>query len=412
MKNQNSIIRSGSFTAAMIVMLISAIALLSCNGCRSSKVNDVTKTVSSNAVSDSKQLVKGVDTSSPSSVNENSADTYNQPEVLVKRNYVGKDIDFALNPDHKGGEAWTVVWEEDIADETLERKNRIVQLSPTVILYRRFPKEVAKNFYYIDQPEKIEFLDSNNNSSKVVDIWNERPYQKVTDAKLTYWNFDSEGIGVIPYTEQKTPIKPNEYSLFTDVRSEGNHVIVNYELRSIKNVKNFGMDGYSSDVVAVKHTLYIYDLHGNLKYVLEDLPSVDGAVVSNDGRYLMYVYGGMGLATANSPFATIERSGWALMRLEDQKVVYHAYTDDGILAFGRLLMVQDLLMLAYSTPSTEVDYDYWVFFDEKSNSVYSHKLTSTERKIMNDDYNKSNINFLYKNYFKKFNFQILKIETE
>ena len=52
------------------------------------------------------------------------------------------------------------------------------------------------------------------------------------------------------------------------------------------------------------------------------------------------------------------------MRLDDQKVVYQEYADDGILAFGRLLMVQDLLMLAYSTPSTEVDYDYWVFFDE------------------------------------------------
>ena len=412
MKSNKNKVRSGSFTAALFAMPVLTIVLLSCNGCRSSKVNDDTNIISSNAVGDTGQTVTAVDTSSPSSVNENSADTYTQPEVRIKRNYVGKDIDLVLNPEHIGGEAWTVVWEEDIADESFERKNRIVQLSPTVMLYRRFPKEVAKNFHYVDQPEKIEFLDTSYKTIKMVDIWKDRPFQKVTDAKLTYWNFDSEGMGVIPYSEQETPIKPNEYSLFTDVRSEGNHVIVNYELRSIKNVKNFGMEGYSSDVVAVKHTLHIYDLQGNLKYVLKDLPSIDGAVVSNDGRYIMYIFGGMGLATANSPFATIERSGWALMRLDDQKVVYQEYADDGILAFGRLLMVQDLLMLAYSTPSTEVDYDYWVFFDEKSNSVYSHKLTSTERKIMNEDYNKSNINFLYKNYFKKFNFEIIKIETE
>ncbi|MBK8347080.1 MAG: hypothetical protein IPL08_05435 [Saprospiraceae bacterium] len=265
-----------------------------------------------------------------------------------------------INPNHPGGEAWTTIWEENVDDTRFERKNRIYQLSPTVLLYSRFPKEVSKNFFYLDQPEKIEFLDTTYKTIRTVDIWKNRPYQSLNNAKLTYWNFDSEAMGTIPYSEQKSPITPNEYSLFTDVRSEGNHVIVNYELRSIKNSKQWGME--ASDVVAVKHTLHIYDLQGNLKYELKELPSIDEAVVSNDGRDMMYVFGGMGLASANSPFGTIERPGWALMRLEDQKVVYQEYTDDGKLAFNRLSMQQTLLHNAYSTPSNDIDYDRMIFF--------------------------------------------------
>ncbi|MBK8668619.1 MAG: hypothetical protein IPN89_03800 [Saprospiraceae bacterium] len=108
----------------------------------------------------------------------------------------------------------------------------------------------------------------------------------------------------------------------------------------------------------------------NLKYELKELPSIDEAVVSNDGRYMMYVFGGMGLASANSPFGTIERPGWALMRLEDQKVVYQEYTDDGKLAFNRLSMQQTLLHNAYSTPSNDIDYDRMIFFDHDKTTIY------------------------------------------
>jgi len=412
MENDKSIFLTGSFITTFSLMLLSAFALLSCNGCRSGKVNDLTNTVSPNTVSDTGHKVTEVGTTSPSSVIENPTDTYKQPEVRIQRNYAGKEIELVLNPEHIGGEAWTVVWEEDITDESFERKNRIVQLSPTVMLYRRFPKEVAKNFYYIDQPDKIEFLDTSHKTIKMVDIWKERPYQKFVDAKLTYWHFDSEGMGVISYTEQKTPVRPNEYSLFTDVRSEGNHVIVNYELRSIKNVKNFGVEGYSSDVVAVKHTIHIYDLKGNLKYVLKDLPSVDGAVVSNDGRYMMYIFGGMGLATANSPFGTIERPGWALMRLEDRKVVYQEYTDDGILAFNRLSIQQNMPVVGFSTPRTNDGvYDYFVFYDDKNESIYKKLWTHEEWKMLDEEY-KNTGNMDWKYYIKKFNFEQIKIEEK
>ncbi|MBK9150335.1 MAG: hypothetical protein IPM26_04760 [Saprospiraceae bacterium] len=347
-------------TIAFLVFTgFTALLMLSCGGCGSGKLaQNVNNQISESATE--KQNNNNTEVSDTSSgVSVNNTASYSEPKLTIKRNYLGKVINLGVNPEHPGGEAWTTIWEEDIHDPLFERKNRICQLSPTVLLYRRFPSEVAKNFFYLDQPEKIEFLDSTYKTIKTVDIWKNRPYQGLKNAKMTYWNFDGEAMGTIPYSEQKSPITPNEYSLFTHVRSEGNHVIVNYELRYIKNSKQWGME--TSDVVAVKHTLHIYDLQGNLKYELKDLPSIDEAVVSNDGRYMMYVFGGMGLATANSPFGTIERPGWALMRLEDQKIVYQEYTDDGKLAFNRLSMQQSLLHNAYSTPSNDIDYDRMIF---------------------------------------------------
>ena len=396
--------------AFLVFASITTLLMLSCGGCGSGKVQVSDSNKIQNTGSISEQSAKS--DKYPKQVSKSqdiiSSNEYKKPEVHITRKYLNKEILLTLNPEHEGGDAWSPVWEEEVEIDGYTKLNRIIQLSPSVILYRRFPKEVAKVFYYADQPDKLEFLDSSYNTIRVVDIWKDRPYQDLKNVKLTYHNFDSEDMEVIPYKVQKNPVSPNEYSLFTYVRSEGKHVIVNYELRSIKNIKTFGMEGYTSQIVGIKHTLHIYDLQGNLKYMLKDLPSVDEAVVSNDGKFMMYTYGGIRLATANNPFATIERSGWALLRLEDQMVVYSEYTDDGLLAFARLLMIQNLIMLAYSTPSTEIDYDYWVFFDEKANSIFSHKLTAVERKIMNEDYNKSSDNFLYKNYFNKFKFdQIL-----
>ena len=377
-------------------LLVIVVALVSCGGCSGGKVTNDSTVQNSNSEIQTDTFISQQGVPLPNWKPD--------PEIQIARNYLGKDLDIKLNPNHEGGEAWTTIWEENIEDPSFERMNRIVQLSPTVILYRRFPREVSKNFHHVDQPDKIEFLDTAYNTIKTIDIWKDRPYQDSKNAKLTYWNFDSEGMGVIPYTEQKTPNKPNEYSLFTDVRSEGNHVIVNYELRSIRNVKNFGMDGYSSDVVAVKHTIHIYDLKGNLKYVLKDLPSVDGAVVSNDGRYMMYIFGGMGLANTNSPFATIERSGWALMRLKDQKVVYQEYTDDGILAFGRLYRDKSgLLKNTYSTPSDNIHYDYHIYFDHVSEIIYKKNWEQLEW-----DKSRNIRDSLISNrilYLNKFNFQ-------
>ena len=52
MKSNKNKVRSGSFTAALFAMPVLTIVLLSCNGCRSSKVNDDTNIISSNAVGD------------------------------------------------------------------------------------------------------------------------------------------------------------------------------------------------------------------------------------------------------------------------------------------------------------------------------------------------------------------------
>ncbi|MCB0660189.1 MAG: hypothetical protein KDC04_04595 [Saprospiraceae bacterium] len=380
--------------------------LYSCSGCQSHQVTHTSDTSPPDKVSEIGQAITQADTVQTPLSSEQS--TYQQPEVHLQRKYLGKDVNLVLNPEHRGGEAWNSIWEEEVLDNYYDRMNRIIQLSPTVLLYERFPKEVAKDFYYISQPEILEFLDTAYQTIKTVNIWKDRPYQDLKNARLTYWNFDDEGMAVIPYSEQKSPVIPNEYSLFTYVQSEGEHVIVNYELRSIKNTKQYDME--ASDVVAVKHTLHIYDLQGNLKYELKDLPSVDEAVVSNDGLYMMYVFGGMGLATANNPFGTIERPGWALMRLEDQKVVYQEYTDDGILAFGRLWKdtESDLLILTYSTPSTIIDYDRIIIFDQKSLEILIKNMPISERKVMSE-YWKKNGNLNWRLHAKLFNFEQLKI---
>ncbi|MBK6784789.1 MAG: hypothetical protein IPG79_14250 [Saprospiraceae bacterium] len=242
-------------------------------------------------------------------------------------------------------------------------------------------------------------------------IYGKPALPEYSKCKAYFWHFDHEGMGTIPYSEQKSPIQADEYSLFTRVYAEGYHVVVNYELRSIKNIKNFGMEGYSSNVVGVKHTLHIYDLSGNFKYELKDLPSVDQAVVSNDGRYMMYIFGGMGLANANNPFGTIDRSGWALMRLKDQKV-FSEFTDDGILAFNRLCMQQNMPIVGYSTPQiNDGVYDYFVFFDEHDESIYKKLWTHEEWKMLDKEW-KSTGNKSWMYYIRKFNFEQIKIGEE
>jgi hypothetical protein len=384
---------------------------LGCSGCGGvKKVSDSDRLLSNNKSiqEESKQVVINKDSSLEVWYDQNPQ---YRPVTLTRRAF-GKELSFQIKPMHEGGDAWTTPWEEKIDDPKFDRYNRICQLSPTVLLYRRFPNEVAKDFYYVDQPDKLEFLDEKFKTLKTVDVWENRPYQKLANGKLTYHHFDLESAEILPYDKQKEKPHPTEFTLFTEVKAEGNHVIVNYELRSMETTKKFGSDYLLMTVVGVKHTIHIYDLQGNLKYEIKDIPSVDGAVVSNNGEYMMYTFGGIGLATANSPFATIERSGWALMRLKDRKVVYSEYTDDGKLAFGRLWIEQNLLRVAYSTPSTEIDYDYWVFYDEQSKKLFIHKLTKNQRSIMTNDYNSSPEKFRYLDYVEKFNFQQISIANK
>jgi|GEM_PF-2151731 len=297
------------------------------------------------------------------------------PEIEITRTFAGKKRTFTINPNHEGGEPSNAVWEQEVSRGEHEAFDRILQLSPTVLCYEEVPGEVAEDFHHISQPVRLEFMDNNFRTVKEVDIWKSRPYQDMGGVKVTYWDFNAEEMDVLPYKEQNPRRAPTEYTLFTSVRSEGSHVIVNYELR--------GMD--EGEIVSVTHTLRIYDLSGMLKYELKDLSSVDGAVVSNDGRYMMYTFGGS-IGTVNSPFATMEREGWALMRLADRKIVYKEYTDDGRLAFNRIWMEQGYLRLSYSTPSEKIDYDYWIFFDCNEQSLYKHFLTDNERvSLTNDD---------------------------
>ncbi|MBK8548945.1 MAG: hypothetical protein IPL63_16825 [Saprospiraceae bacterium] len=170
----------------------------------------------------------------------------------------------------------------------------------------------------MDQPDKIEFTDTMFQTIKVVDIWKTGLTRIFKMQSLLFGILIMRGMGTIPYSEQKVRYRRMNIACLHECMQK---VITWWSITSFDPSKyqNFGMEGYSSNVVGVKHTLHIYDLSGNFKYELKDLPSVDQAVVSNDGRYMMYIFGGMGLANANNPFGTIDRSGWALMRLKDQK---------------------------------------------------------------------------------------------
>ena len=179
----------------------------------------------------------------------------------------------------------------------------------------------------------------------------------------------------------------------------------------METTKSFGIDETTRKIIGVKHTLHIYDLSGNLKYELKDLPSVDGAAVSNNGEYMLYTFGGLGLATTNNPFGTIEREGWALMRLKDQKLVYSEYTDDGKLAIqgGGASLDQDLLSVSYSTPNDKDGvYDYFVFFDDKTNLIYKKLWTHDEWSLLSKEW-KTTQNKTWKYYLKKFQFQQISI---
>lgn len=128
----------------------------------------------------------------------------------------------------------------------------------------------------------------------------------------------------------------------------------------------------------------------------------------------MYTFGGRGLRTVNNPFGTIEREGWALMRLKDQKVVYKEYTDDGKLAIqgGGGGLIQDLLCVSYSTPDDKDGiFDYYVFFDEYNNSIYKKMWTHEEWSLLSKEW-KTTENKNWKYYIKKFNFQQLPITQE
>ena len=394
------------------------IVSLGCGGCGGlKKVNQPKEKMHSDSEKDKQveiaQAKELSDNKAEMSQDSLQAQWYKENPHLVpfrlQRNVFGKDVSFEMDPAHRGGDAWKTVWSEYVDKDYF--MNRIIQLSPTVILYRRYPKELSKVFYFVDQAEKIEFLDDRRNSQKTIDIWANRPYQDVKHGRLTYHHFSSEGMEVIPYSKQDQGMKPTEYSLFTYVRSEGNYVIVNYELRSMETTKSFGIDETTSKIIGVKHTLHIYDLSGNLKYELKDLPSVDGAAVSNNGEYMLYTFGGLGLATTNNPFGTIEREGWALMRLKDQKLVYSEYTDDGKLAIqgGGASLDQDLLCVSYSTPNDKDGvYDYFVFFDDKTNSIYKKLWTHDEWSLLSKEW-KTTQNKTWKYYLKKFQFQQISI---
>jgi hypothetical protein len=391
-----------------IHLAVFALVLMGCGGCggvRKLPNTPLEKTTSSGFVDTIKKIVQqkasnNVDTATQRWYKENPQ----YAPITITRNVFGKEITFNIDPMHEGGEASKKVWIDSLKIKGSHKRyvlNHITQLSPSTLLYSEFPEDKINQFYFYSQPKEIEFLDQKNNTIKKVNIWDNHPYKYVDQNKLTYYHFDAEGMEMMDSTSEYYNKPITEYSLFTNVRTEGNHVIVKYQLRSLVGdlIKDF------------KSTLHIYDLIGNFKYEIKDYPSIGGAVVSNNGEYMMFTFGG-GIRSANNPMPKIDRSGWALMRLRDQKVIYQEYTDDGILAFNRLWMDQGYLRVAYSTPSTLVDYDYWVFFDDKINKIFNYKITKEEREFLNSTAKIRIEKDRLKYYLSLFNFQQISITNQ
>lgn len=379
-----------------IQILIWIFVLIGCNGCGVGK--KVSKPIESS--SSPKNITEiSAQKSDPvlSSQGVPDLNWKSDAQIPITRSFMGKNVTFKINPDQPGGEDIKVVYQDTLFGVSTHRRwvfNQITQLSPTVLLYSEFPKEVDKDFYYSRQPLKLEFMDTTFQTIKTIDIWKDRPYQEVGDKRLTYYHFDAEGMEMAI----DTTLIPDEYSLFTDVRSEGRHVIVNYRLRSMK-------DGL---IIKFKNTSRIYNLSGNLQYEIKDYPNMGGAVVSNNGKYMMFKFGG-GIRSANNPMPKTYRTGWALMTLSDQKIVYKEFTDDGILAFNRLWMdISGLLKNTYSSPSDNLHYDYHIYFDDENQLLYKKLWLQKEwddTKLAREKLINNRIK-----YFQKFEFATINIE--
>lgn len=319
--------------------------------------------------------------------------------LYLSRTFDQEPLHFRIQVNHFGGETNHAVLEREKSAWWTPGLNRIEQMSKTVLCYKGIPVNMEGRFAMPLQPLLLEFLDTAAVTLQQIDIWSARPYQEFGDKVSGYYEFDAERMGVIPYHKQPVPIEPDRYSMFTHVRAEGHHVIVNYELRGMKEM----------DVVRVEHTLHLYDLQGNLKQVIQ-LPSVDGAVISDDGKYMMYTYGGIGLANTHHPFATIEKQGWAIMNLTDKRIVQQEDIDAGTLSFNRLFMEGNFLRVAYSHPMEgENISDYHAFFHAHTGKLYTKQWKTDEWEILRNEWRQSGItDWMY--YIKKYDFKSLTIE--
>jgi hypothetical protein len=200
----NRKVRFVTKTISVINLLILVVLILGCNGCSVSRKPTLTNDKGYSPMSKTKSADQRTETVISS---QGVTDPSWKPDsqIPIIRSFMGRNVTFNINPNQPGGEDIKVVYQDTIYGISTHNKwvnNQITQISQTVLLYSKFPKEVDKDFYYNRQPMTLEFMDSAYNTIKIVDIWKERPYQKVGSKRLTYYNFDAESMAVNPYKNQ------------------------------------------------------------------------------------------------------------------------------------------------------------------------------------------------------------------
>jgi hypothetical protein len=316
--------------------------------------------------------------------------------ILLRRNFLGKEVSFSIDPAIENGMT-KVVWESRPFNDQ-SYTNQIVQVAPHILLYQEYPDSLSMVFYNTSQPVKIEFLDSSFQTLQLVDIWSIRPYQTVHSAKSTYYHFNAEGMSVLPYDKQGTILAPDEYSLFTGIVVVGHHLILSY--------KQLALNG--STIIGMKTSLFIYNLNGDAIAEINDIPSWDQGVISPNGLYMLYIFGG-NAATVNQPFAQLERPGWAIMNLQSKAIVYSEFETDGTHIDG-VFYTQGFLEVNSVTPFDAEHYDYKVFFDESTHTIYKKFWLQREWDDLLMEFDKTKIKD-WKYYILKYNFEKIVIAT-
>lgn len=113
--------------------------------------------------------------------------------------------------------------------------------------------------------------------------------------------------------------------------------------------------------------LRIFNLEGLLIAEIDLIPTLDNAVISPNGFYMMYKSGGS-FGNVNQPFARLEKPAWGLVDIQANKVVYHETEKEGTHLDG-IFFTQGLLQSNSTTPFDNNHYDYKVFFDESTHTI-------------------------------------------
>lgn len=316
-----------------------------------------------------------------------------QGKIILNRDFAGKEIQFEIDQGIEDGFT-KVIWEESPVPDKF---NQVVQIAPTVLLYREYLPELKETSYGQWQPTFIEFLDSSFQSITMIDIWQNRPFQDTGNISVTYYHFNAEGIELIPYEKQIEQILPSEYSIFTDVYCTGHHVIVSFRQLHISNYLIYDQKSY----------IRVFDLKGNLVTENNMIPTIDNVVISPKGAYMMYLAGGS-WANVNQPFASLENASWGIIDIHAKQVLFHEVEKEGTHLDG-IFFTQGLLHSNSTTPFDKIHYDYDVFFNEETQTLYKKFWTQAEWDQLKEEYSRTK-NKDWRYYLEKYGFEKIKLK--